>query len=355
MLTRCRKAFTLLELMVAFIIMAILSAIAVPSLLGVVNGDQLSADSTSASSIVDAAFYNAESDYGQATPAYTFPITAAEADFFVPTGADARIYSIISGDYSDPTPSLQFTFSDGNIVYVAAPQGAGDGSPSTLGGVAPSGATVGAGAGTFVGPSDPTDPTYTVYPGGAAPSGTTTTTAPTTTTSAPFAGPFPTTSCTFTESLTGPLVDGDRIADEGGGGPVSYDTGDAGGYDLSCTGVSNTPYIEGAFSDGAGYWVVSAFDSDYAWSSNTTYVNFDSSFDINQSDITPTDDSNPGAVDEINVYYYATASEAGNALYNFSHGTSRVGDVEAYTADLAEICVTEGLDTGSCTYEVPWQ
>ena len=43
-----RKAFTLLELMIAFVIMAILSAVAVPSLLNVVNGDQQTGDNASA-------------------------------------------------------------------------------------------------------------------------------------------------------------------------------------------------------------------------------------------------------------------------------------------------------------------
>ena len=56
MLTRSLKAFTLLELMVAFIIMAILSAVAVPSLIGVVNGDQATGDAATAMALVDTAY-----------------------------------------------------------------------------------------------------------------------------------------------------------------------------------------------------------------------------------------------------------------------------------------------------------
>ena len=162
-LTRARKAFTLLELMVAFIIMAILSAIAVPSLLGVVNGDQLTADSTSATSIVDAAYYNAESQVGQASPTVTFPITAIEPTTFVPTGANLT-YDPTSGSellgtcgttpggysdclYNDPTPAILFTFSDGDSIYVSAPQTDGSGTPIVLNATSSSG-TEGGGAGT---------------------------------------------------------------------------------------------------------------------------------------------------------------------------------------------------------------
>ena len=73
---RPRHAFTLLELMVAFIIMAILSAIAVPSLLGVVNGDQSTADQTTALSLADQAYYLAASN--NTTPDYsTIPLSVS--------------------------------------------------------------------------------------------------------------------------------------------------------------------------------------------------------------------------------------------------------------------------------------
>jgi len=57
MLNRTRKAFTLLELLVAFIIMAILAAVSVPSLLNLVTGAHHNADSTSATAQADAGYY----------------------------------------------------------------------------------------------------------------------------------------------------------------------------------------------------------------------------------------------------------------------------------------------------------
>jgi type II secretory pathway pseudopilin PulG len=55
--------------------MAILSAVAIPSLVGIVSHDQQTADVTSAVAIADAAYYTAQS----ATPVGSaFPITAAD-------------------------------------------------------------------------------------------------------------------------------------------------------------------------------------------------------------------------------------------------------------------------------------
>ena len=186
MLIRSRRAFTLLELMVAFIIMAILSAIAVPSLLGVVNGDQLTADATSAGSIVDAAYYTAASGAAlpDGSPSY-FPIDAAEVAQFVPAGTDlvtpltsgspcvvgdpsSYAYGLVDCTYGDPTDDVIITYTDGDTIYVSAAQGAGDGTPTVLGGTSLSGGVIGEGNGDS---------------GGGA--GTTTTTAPTTTTTAP--------------------------------------------------------------------------------------------------------------------------------------------------------------------------
>jgi prepilin-type N-terminal cleavage/methylation domain-containing protein len=51
-----RKAFTLLELMVALIIMAIPSAIVVPSLLGVVANAKIAANSSTALDLADSVY-----------------------------------------------------------------------------------------------------------------------------------------------------------------------------------------------------------------------------------------------------------------------------------------------------------
>ena len=63
MLNRTRKAFTLLELMVAFVIMAILAAVAIPSLQSIVANSQLQADQSTALNIAHAAYFNAQSVY----------------------------------------------------------------------------------------------------------------------------------------------------------------------------------------------------------------------------------------------------------------------------------------------------
>ncbi len=63
MLTRTRKAFTLLELMVAFVIMAILAAVAIPSLQSIVSNSQLQADQSTALNLAHAAYFNAQSVY----------------------------------------------------------------------------------------------------------------------------------------------------------------------------------------------------------------------------------------------------------------------------------------------------
>src|ERR1035437_4062720 len=76
MITRPRKAFTLLELMVAFIIMAILTAVAVPSLAGIVGNDTLTGHQASAIAQADAASLNAFSG-GDLTPMTVAQYTAA--------------------------------------------------------------------------------------------------------------------------------------------------------------------------------------------------------------------------------------------------------------------------------------
>ena len=91
MITRSRKAFTLLELMVAFIIMAILSAVAVPSLIGVVNGDQQTGNNASAIAIASAASDIAFA--GGSTAAVT--LTQVEAQT---PAADSVVTGTLPGD-----------------------------------------------------------------------------------------------------------------------------------------------------------------------------------------------------------------------------------------------------------------
>ena len=283
MLLRHRKAFTLLELMVAFIIMAILSAIAVPSLLGVVNGDQTSADQTSAGSIVDAAYYTATSGapLPGGAPSY-FPVDAAEAYLFVPAGTRDTIYKIVAGYYNDPLPTLQFTFSDGNVIYVAAPQSNGAGSPTVLGGATPSGAAIGGGTPpTFTNP----DNNLPVLVGGPAPSsgdsgggaGTTSTTTTTTTTTTPTT----TTTAAYTEptcslSVTGPYV-ANHIPSA---------------YSVSCSGVTGASVQLSAVVPG-GTVFLEVDSANYIY--NGTKTALASSFTIDQSYTNPTDASVPSA------------------------------------------------------------
>jgi hypothetical protein len=137
------------------------------------------------------------------------------------------------------------------------------------------------------------------------------------------------------------------IADEGGGGPVTYDTGDAGNYDLNCTGVANTPELAGVFSDGSGYWVVWVADGDVAYLSEATPSSFDSTFDYNQSTVTTSGGSPPGAPDEIYVRYYSTAAAAESEFNNYSYNSANnIGDIAAYTPDLSAIHITSGPDAG---------
>ena len=54
-----RRSFTLLELMVAFVVLAILSAVAVPVLSGIATNDRLIGDQATASAIAENAYLTA--------------------------------------------------------------------------------------------------------------------------------------------------------------------------------------------------------------------------------------------------------------------------------------------------------
>jgi len=139
MLTRSLKAFTLLELMVAFIIMAILSAVAVPSLIGVVNGDQATGDAATAMALVDTAYDTAFAADSSAPINYNF------------VGQDNITAEWEDSGYSIPyalgySGTIYFQF--GDPIYVAINVGADIGTAPSL--VSTSG-TSGGGAGTTTG------------------------------------------------------------------------------------------------------------------------------------------------------------------------------------------------------------
>jgi type II secretory pathway pseudopilin PulG len=115
MLSRRRKSFTLLELMIAFVIMAILSAVAIPSLISIANNDRTTADQTSAIALADASYYGAVS-----------ADTSGSGDIVVNylDGADQSTpIPFTSGGLSciesapDPTCSTPWTLGDGTPVY----------------------------------------------------------------------------------------------------------------------------------------------------------------------------------------------------------------------------------------------
>jgi YVTN family beta-propeller protein len=247
-LHRSRKSFTLLELMVAFIIMAVLSAVAIPSLINVVGNDQLSADSASAAAIVDAAYLTAQSEIGEASPSVTFPITAAEASEFIPAGTSAAVVSIVDdAAYGDPVPAITFTFTDGDIIYVAAPQSDTDPSPTTLGGTSPDGGVIGGGADGLGG-------------------GAVTTTSTTTTTVPPVYDDIAT--CSI--SVTGTLP----ATNDALGGTSNASNA----YSLSCTGVTG-PQVDATFAANGSYFNVQVNSYD-AYENNTgaPYASLPASF-----------------------------------------------------------------------------
>jgi type II secretory pathway pseudopilin PulG len=276
--------------MVAFIIMAVLSAVAIPSLIGVVGNDQLAADTTSAVSIVDAAYFNAQSEYGQTSPAVIFPITAAKLAAFVPAGTnltfDATSCAIVVGEYSDctyadPVPDIIFAFTNGDVVYVSAPAGYGDPSPTALGGTSPTGGTEGGGAGT------------------------TTTTAPTTTTSTTT-----TTTSTTTTTTTIPYVEASCTGSVVG--PWANE-GFATAFSMTCTGVTGAG-VEASITVPGGILYVTVESADYWYGSGAPYASLPSTFTVSVTDqraTNPTDDTSPSAP---YLYYFVFAAAGGGGF-----------------------------------------
>ena len=125
MLTRTRKAFTLLELMVAFVIMAILAAVAIPSLQSIVTNSQLQADQSSALNIAHAAYFNAQSVYpaaattlGEATSALTSGVsvvagTTTATDFQFSFAGDSNVICV-TGLGSQTYPALDKSLTTGS-------------------------------------------------------------------------------------------------------------------------------------------------------------------------------------------------------------------------------------------------
>ncbi len=106
MLTRTRKAFTLLELMVAFVIMAILAAVAIPSLQSIVSNSQNQANQSTALNIAHAAYFNAQSVY----PATNVTVGAA---------GDASPY-VLSKLFDQALSNGQYNATTGPITNIAA-------------------------------------------------------------------------------------------------------------------------------------------------------------------------------------------------------------------------------------------
>ena len=148
-----RKAFTLLELMIAFVIMAILSAVAVPSLLNVVNGDQQTGDNASAiaatSAYVDSQFatgnYNAPLGSSAATgitapPGATLSAGAATNSVIFTFPKDQVCVDLHAGG-ATPTLGTDCGISSGSITTTTATTGPGWGAvldvATTLSGVQP--------------------------------------------------------------------------------------------------------------------------------------------------------------------------------------------------------------------------
>ena len=117
MLTRRRKAFTLLELMVAFIIMAILAAVAIPSMQSIVANSQTEADQATALNLANAVYLQNHSSY----PAQDVAATqyASEAATYPSVASVTAI-----------TGGAEFTFTDGSAPICVSTPTANQGSPA---------------------------------------------------------------------------------------------------------------------------------------------------------------------------------------------------------------------------------
>jgi hypothetical protein len=98
-----------------------------------VHSEQAAADATSALAIVDAAYYTAQSDFGQAHSSYTLPVTASETTNFIPAGSSLTSSDLAPFLFSDSIRAILFSFPDGNTVCASAPQAPGSASPVILG------------------------------------------------------------------------------------------------------------------------------------------------------------------------------------------------------------------------------
>ena len=120
------RGFTLLELMIAFIVLAILSAIAVPSLLGVAKSDQQNADTTTAIAVADQVYYQ---DVQSNT---TLPTSTIITDYGTAASPFPQVSSVSPASATGgPINAAEFTFTDKDTVCVTVPTVTGD-NPSAI-------------------------------------------------------------------------------------------------------------------------------------------------------------------------------------------------------------------------------
>jgi prepilin-type N-terminal cleavage/methylation domain-containing protein len=130
-----RRSFTLLELMIAFVIMAILAAVAIPSLTAVAQGDRAQADQATAQGLADAAYYKAFSADTTGSGAQPVDYSAAGNGLITAgSGSPARypVSTDLAGTLlyaSGDAGTIYYNFADGVVVSVTADTGT-DSSPS---------------------------------------------------------------------------------------------------------------------------------------------------------------------------------------------------------------------------------
>jgi prepilin-type N-terminal cleavage/methylation domain-containing protein len=254
MLSRRRRSFTLLELMIAFVIMAILSAVAIPSLINIASNDRTTADQTSAISVADASYYGAvsadSSGSGDVSVNYcdeadqSTPITfSATGLFSISTSATPEVTEgcYVSSGY---TGTVYYQFGDPVIIAVTV--------AGTDGGALPA--------------AVPSDSTTT---------SSTSSTTSTTTTTVPYVEP----DCSV--DVTGPFS--------------AYSVPST--WSVTCTGVTGSEVQVAIPVDESGdFFFVDILSADQTYvGGGGPFTPLPSTFTVDQSYTNPVDDSTPSA------------------------------------------------------------